>query len=359
MGEETGVWIDNQYFSADINNGRIVIPYAKHPHLTKIILIHQNISQLVDFNRLSTNFRFSSAFILSLESLITGNLASIIIKPYLTLNGQKVPLKMLKNFMAIINTSSYVDDIPHSNTFQNLIPSEDRDLKLNFNIAPNLKDMNIIVKTEVYNETLKTTEEFSAHKSFKLDSHINNPEICCLFLKKLENIYFIEMFGKGGERKANYFIQISLKSKYLKYEVTETLESNLFGRVNLGELRGVYSVKGAVLIDSFPVCREWVIGETNYYMYPSVLNIIEGEEFEIPVNAGNIVSPLSPATTNILSLAPTNGETTNSHFSALKLLTSTDESRYNILKICNTLSEGKYITTRIYIYIYIVYPIVD
>ena len=338
VGEHTGLWLDNQFFAADPKTGRMVIPYATREHASKVILIHHSIAQLVNFIRPSALFSFSSTFLLPSESLIMGNLATIIVKPSLTLNGLKAPLKMLTTFTATINTSSYIDDIPHSKTFTNLVPTETGEIKLTFNVAPALNSLSVEVRTQLYNQTANKTEEFHDSKSFDLDSHSERPQICSLFLKKRGGEYSVEMLGKNGEPKAGNFIQVSLLSKFMNREIKETLETDTEGIIRLGDLRDVRKVKTKVDIDSHTIQREWTLGDQNTYMYPDSVDIINHEPLQFPVDFN---LQLDPLTTNLISLS-SHDTPIDSHFSCLGITQVEEGLRYSKLTI-NGLDEGKYV----------------
>ena len=335
----TGLWLDNQFFSADPKTGRIVIPYAKNQHSSKVILIHHSIAQLVNFTRPSAVFGFSAGFLLPSESLIMGNTADIIIKPKLTLNGLKAPLKMLNNVRATINTRSYIDDIPHSKTFNNLTVSENGEIKLSFNVAPQLSLLNVNLQVQIFNKTLNKKQDFSDSKSFDLDCHTDKAEICSLFLKNIGGIYIIEMLGKNGEGKKGHFIKVYLQTNYLGYELSETLETNEGGGITLGALRDVTLIRAEVEVDSITINRKWYLAEDNIYMYPSALDIIKKERIELPVD-GERMRELNPATSNLLSIS--DNRPTNSYFDHLKLVKG-EGSRNSVLRVEDLGEEGKYL----------------
>lgn len=88
--EETGIWYQNHFFKADVENGgRILIPFEKYKSSDQAILVHDGFAHLETFNRLSEEYRFSTSFILHPESLVMGNEATLLIRPKLTLNNRK------------------------------------------------------------------------------------------------------------------------------------------------------------------------------------------------------------------------------------------------------------------------------
>lgn len=88
--DDTGIWLQNQFFKADVKNGgRILIPFEKYKTTDQVILVHDGFAHLETFKRLSEEYQFDSIFILHPESLVMGNEATLLIRPKLTLNNRK------------------------------------------------------------------------------------------------------------------------------------------------------------------------------------------------------------------------------------------------------------------------------
>jgi hypothetical protein len=71
---------------------------------------------------------------LNSESVLIGNTASILVRPSLLINGRLANLDLLKNTKIILTTSSYIDSIPVTKTFENLTFSNNKELIVDFQV---------------------------------------------------------------------------------------------------------------------------------------------------------------------------------------------------------------------------------
>ena len=304
---KTGIWIDNQFLNAD-GTGRIIIPYSKNEiHNKSAILIHGNMAQLVHFILPPPIYIFSAIFILHSETLIEGNTATVFIEPTLTLCASHIPLSALSNLLVIVDTSSYIDDIPHSKTYH-LNPMHNDTFQVQFTVPPQLNKLSLIVKAQIYNERAEKREDFCTSKSYKLDAHSTSPEIYALYLHKIGGEYILQVRGKGGEKYPNAIIHIYIRSKYLDYDLRELLETDLEGEINLGNLVDIKSIRAILQNNSnSTISRRWMLEEKIAYSaytgnkYPNHLHILKDQILEFPISC-NPDCALNPLITNLFSI---------------------------------------------------------
>lgn len=130
--EKTGVWFDKKYYPADLESGRIFIPYGKSDLNSKIIMINGEFAQLGDFTQKTESYSFSAQFYLHQESVLVGASTNVIVRAQLMINGRKAALSMLKNVKIVLTTYNYIDNIPVTKTFQNLSFLYDQELSVSF-----------------------------------------------------------------------------------------------------------------------------------------------------------------------------------------------------------------------------------
>lgn len=186
--EDTGIWYNNQYFKADTDKGgRILIPYEKYSSSDQAILVHEGFAHLEHFNRRSEEYVFDTNFILHPESLVMGNEATLLIRPKLTLNGRRCNNKdLLEKCSAILTTTTFVDNIPVTKTFDKLEVDDNNEIPIDFQVPPNLQHVKVTFNCEVKNITKGTTEKFSRHKEYSLSTNTNNVKYYECFLRKMK-----------------------------------------------------------------------------------------------------------------------------------------------------------------------------
>jgi hypothetical protein len=200
MNNDTGIWIDNKYYPADLNkSGRIVIPFSQSQHLSKAVLVHGSVAQLVEFKRQSEEYTFKAGIFVLPESLITGKKASVLIRPNLLINGIKAPFNLLKNTKVTISTVNTIEQSTNTQTFENILISDDRDIEINFQVPPNLGELKIELSTEVYNASKEKEQSFVITKNFEMETFQNDNQSFELFLQNQQGNYELFILGKNGE----------------------------------------------------------------------------------------------------------------------------------------------------------------
>ena len=196
-GEDTGIWYQNQFFKADVEKGgRILIPYEKRQSRDQAILVHNGFAHLESFNRLDENYEFDTTFILHPESLVMGNEATLLVRPKLTLNGRKCDFKILENCTVTLTTSTYVDNIPVSKTYDSLKANENNDIPIEFQVPPNLQYAKVLFECDVRNVTQGYTQKMSRQKQFNINTNTGNAKYYESFLRRIK---------KTGLRKYQIF----------------------------------------------------------------------------------------------------------------------------------------------------------
>ena len=146
------MWYKNQYFKANPEKGgRIVIPYEKKESSDKTILINNGFAQLTEFKRRSENYSFDVAYIINHESLLMGKEVEVLLKPCLKVNDRKCDLKVMKNTKVTLTTTSFVDNLPVTKTFDNLEVNSYQEISIKFQVPPNLQSVHILIESEVRN----------------------------------------------------------------------------------------------------------------------------------------------------------------------------------------------------------------
>jgi len=139
-GKNTGLYFQDQFFKADSEKGgKILLPYGSSVIKDKAILYHEGYSQKWDFTRYSEEYSLTVNYIISPESLLLSNQATVILNPYLSLNGRRFKVENLSNSKAIITAYSFLDNEQTTTTYDNLKLSSETDLELKFSVPANLK----------------------------------------------------------------------------------------------------------------------------------------------------------------------------------------------------------------------------
>ena len=154
---------------------------------------------MADFDRKTEQYAFNASFVMHPESLLMGTEASILVRPSLTVNGMSYNLGLMKNVKAKVSTTSFIDDIPITKSFDRLELSSAAELELAFPVPANLDRVEVELTGEVMNVTKGETEKFSGHQSWHLRTHKESHQFYDYFLRKLDGQFVFMMLGKNGE----------------------------------------------------------------------------------------------------------------------------------------------------------------
>lgn len=286
--ESTGIWMDNTYFKANIEKkGRIVVPY--HPSSssenTKAILLHQGMAQLVDFVRVDERYEFRCGFYLLPESVILGKTAKIIIRPHLTINKKTTSLSLLKNIKCTLNTANFIDNIPATRTFNDLVLSDKGELIINFQVGPNIDNLSIMITAEVQNVSKNTKQTVSVHHDFCIANHKSEEAIGEFYLKLNDKKdYSISLLGKNGEAIKDASVELNYTTEMCQDNKQIHAETNAQGCINLGKMEGVTTIRARYAQTSRHNTEKcWKLPSESVMQYPEYVDIIEGEDVEFPI----------------------------------------------------------------------------
>lgn len=282
-GRKTGIWFDENLWEAD-EAGRILIPYTKHARSGKSILIHDEFAQLADFERMTETYSLSCSFVLHPEALLMSTEASLLVRPTLTVNGRPCDLGLLKNVKAKLTTTSFIDNIPVTKTFDRLELSSSQELELSFQVPPNLDRVDVEVEAELTNVTRGDTEKFRSSQAWNLRTHKQSHQFYDYFLRKLRGEYVFLMLGKNGEPQDDVQVNFEFGHRYMnkRFESGQRT-TDAEGRVHLGALPEVYSVTANVSSSNGHQNVSWTLAPAQEVVsYPSSINVLEGETVELP-----------------------------------------------------------------------------
>ena len=210
-GPTTGLWLENKFYSAD-KYGKIFINYTAGNQInTKVIMVHEDFAQLGEFTRKSESYDFSCEFYLNEESVLVGSTASILINPTLKIHGRSASLSLIQNLVVTVKTEDFIEQIPTTQSFKNLKFSEKSDVKVSFQVPPNLKTISVSISCQVPNTTTKKMQGLEARKDFNIETFQNSNQVHDYHLRLVnEDNYELLVLGKNGEPQVLFPLTVSI-----------------------------------------------------------------------------------------------------------------------------------------------------
>ncbi|MBL8825025.1 MAG: hypothetical protein JNJ77_20725 [Planctomycetia bacterium] len=274
--KNAAITLSGQQYNAD-PDGTILIPYSTQPGNKPIIVSVGDFACIDYLQHDSEAYSMVAGIYVERESLLTQQLAHVIVRPSLLLNGIPQSLKLLENVrLKLISTDQ--DGIASTTEVPEFKLFEDRESNYEFRVPPRLQSLQVQLSAEVKNLSTSARVNLSAAQSFALNSIELTDKTEDLHLAKFGKNYVIEVLGKTGERKPNRAVQLSLKHREFRQPTGMSLKSDEQGRIMLGELKDISSITAT---GPESTAHTWQL-PLNRFSYRSMMHVKQGDTLSLP-----------------------------------------------------------------------------
>ncbi len=238
--KDATLWLGGQEYTPDAD-GRITVPFSTSPGRKPVVLRRGDFASLDYLDHQAENFQLTAGIHVDREALLTRRLASVIVRPGLSLNSTPVSVSILdevKLRLAATDQDGTVTtlEVPDFKLF------EDRESVHEFRVPPRLASLTVTLTAKVKSLSQATKIDLSAGETFALNAIDKTDKIEDLHLARFGADYVIEVRGRTGEPRPDRPVQLALKHRDFKEPVHVVLKSDARGRVFLGPLPEIVSV---------------------------------------------------------------------------------------------------------------------
>ncbi|HEX3151724.1 MAG TPA: hypothetical protein VHR66_26870 [Gemmataceae bacterium] len=277
-------WLGGVEYKAD-KEGTITVPFTAEPGRRPIVLSKGDLSSLDHLNHQPESYRLVAGIHVDRESLLTQNVASILVRPGLYLNNTPVSIKLLEEVKLRV-TSVDLNGIPSSVEVPDFKLFEDRESIHEIRVPVRLQHLSVALIAKVKNLSAGKPVDLSASQDFSLNQIDKTDKIEDLHLARFGADYVIELLGRSGEPKMDRPVQLSFKHREFKEEVRAMLKSDAKGRVNLGPLADIVTVTAT---GPEGVAHKWTLS-TDAHTYRVVIHAKVGDPIMVPYLGGETAS---------------------------------------------------------------------
>lgn len=270
------VWLDNHKYTAD-EHGQLTIPYTKQPRSQTIILGHGSFVSLGRFYHRQESYQFHGSLFVDRESLLRHKKATALVRSKLLVNGVPAPLSLLQNVtLHMTATDRFGVKTTHKET--NFALKEDQESTYTFRVPENLSLLHLQLTAEVKNVSTNQTQHVSAQQSFAVNQIDKGNTLAGFTLALVRGNYVVDLRDRTGLPWPHRVVYVQMQHRYFSNLINQTLQTNQQGRVFLGSLPMISSLR---VRTTQGIQRDWQLSESMVNI-PTVVHGKVGDTLTLP-----------------------------------------------------------------------------
>ncbi len=268
----------SQQFKAD-ENGIINLPPSDQATVRTAILQDNDLATPVALPTLEESYSLQAAMFVDRQQLISGRQAELVVRPRLLMSGKAIDPTLLENAVVTV-TATDLDGIATTKRFDPIDLHQANEIGLPVRVPPRLANLTAILTGQVRGLAKNDRKELSASRSWDVATVRRTTLTSSAFLTRDGESWVIETRGRGGEAIPGAMVQVNLQPSVRVQPVSTTLQSDEFGRIQLGTLTDILSINissggQSNSIDLRTIDAHW----------PARLNAVAGSEIRLPLQS--------------------------------------------------------------------------
>ena len=265
-------------YAADAR-GEVVIPYTNDPGRRQMVLRRGDFGVLDEFTHQAENYALEAGVHIDREALIAGEKAEIVVRPRLTVAGERVGLALLEEVTLEIGATD-LDGVTTSSTVRDFALTDTREAVHEILVPPRTTSVSVTLRGKVRSLSAgKELELASSTEVFPINGIDATDEVQSPLLSRTSAGYVLEVRGKNGEAIVGRPVSFDFKHRDFRRTRSATLQTDPAGRVELGPLAGIERIQvagvgaEAIAWNLAPVLRSGA---------PTEVHVLAGEVVRVP-----------------------------------------------------------------------------
>ncbi|MFT7541571.1 MAG: hypothetical protein ACI9K5_002542, partial [Gammaproteobacteria bacterium] len=275
---DAAVWFGGREYTAN-EQGEIYLPFSTDPEARSLVLVSGERASLGRFDHRGEEYALEAGFYLPRESLLAGELAQVVLRPTLTLNGQFVATDLMQDPVLTIRSTS-LDGIASSREVEGSTLSVLVEALAEFQVPEGLREISFELRGHLKPMTGGEEQQLVAHsQSFRVNYVDSTDRTESPLLSRSSAGYALDVLGKDGEPRAGRVVTLVMTLADYTDDLTVRLQTDAVGRLTLGQLPGVTALKAS----GFPSeVGAWPL-DTDRRTYPLAISGVVGEVLRLPL----------------------------------------------------------------------------
>lgn len=259
--------------------GEIAVPFAaKDEYMRPVVVGAGRLAALTRFDHLGESYDLTLDGVLPQEGVIAGSTAKLLLRPTLTVSGERAPLEILKDVTLTV-TLTDADGIESVRTEENFKVEDNAESVYSFTVPARLTRVGVRLAAQVRNVSQGKDESLSASADFSYSTILRTARVEQAILRRGAEGYVLELRGRNGEPLGSRAVKMTLSHRCFaagRADRSFTLQADEKGLIQLGPLAEIERISLAE-----PFRREWRLGADWPEALPGSLTALEGEPVEI------------------------------------------------------------------------------
>ncbi|MBL8842959.1 MAG: hypothetical protein JNL90_15680 [Planctomycetes bacterium] len=301
---DASLWFGGREYAADAD-GEILLPFASEAGRKNAVVRHGELATVVSFDHRAESYALACGVHVEREALVAGQLARLVLRPQLALDGHPVSLALLSDLVLTV-TAVDLDGVATPQEVRGLALVDERELVHELRVPERLATLQVALRAKVRDLAGKEIDLAPSPSSFAVNGIDATAANAGVQLVRGADGYALEVRGKEGEPKGGHACQLTLHHRDYRAPIEAALQSDAAGRLELGLLPGIDALDVRLpsgFVGTFALARARV-------RTPLVLHGLAGETLRLPYG-GTATAP-TRAEFSLLG-----GE--SDHFAALSL----------------------------------------
>ncbi len=272
--------VAGQTFKAD-EDGQIELPPVDQPTTRTAILHDGQLARSISFQHPAENYSLSAGMFVDRQQLISGQEADLVIRPRLMMGDQPIAPSLLQKPVVTLAATD-VDGISTTRRIEDLKLTQTGELVIPFRVPARLASLKVELSGEIQTLATNSTQTLTVDRSWDVASYRKTTFTQSAFLTRDREQYVIETRGRSGELVPGSMVQLTLKPRVRGAELSYALQSNPQGLIELGELKGIESLR---ITCGGNTRSHWL--DDLEVVWPGQIHAVAGTELHLPLLSAN------------------------------------------------------------------------
>lgn len=294
------LWLAGQNYKAD-PDGTITVPFSTRETGNQPVIVQQGrLACLASFPHEAERYELRLGALLDRESLLSGEKASVVLRPLLLANGRPADLALLQQTALEIRTAD-VEEIASTQRREGLAFKDGEDFVHTFKVPARTVSVQARLTAKVRNASLNRDDELVAEAALDANGILAGDRVADLFLRRMTGGCVVEARGRNGETLAGRPVNVSFKHRLFREQLHETLQTDAAGRIQLGALTDI----SVLWVNGVGAAHTWRLTPQEGVALPPTLHVAAGDKVVLP--AVGLDPARLRADLSLLALTPNGG----------------------------------------------------